>query len=452
VDAVELGRRRGRPQLGRLIAGAQERDEPARPEDRPHRRGQLEDAALKGREGREARVDRVLDGERQLGALELVEVDRPARLLAGGRLLYEHPAVVVEPHHLLEQHRVARGEREGVVDEGLGQGGAFFDGRREQRGDQRLRVGLEEGLEVDDRVAALSRARPVVGDARQLGSGRAHDEDGPRERLEQVAQERERVGVRRVQIVEHQADGAVRRVGLEERAHDGAPQQAPLDGVVGDGSRERALLEGDVEQLAEEIDHVADLAIAHDLRDLVTHGRAHVLGVHPLDEPEAHAQQAGEDAIRSVGVASAAAVQPRGERVLFGAVPDHELVDQAALAEPLGAEQGDHSGLAAPLDRLEGGVEARHLALAPDEGRSRDADQPERDVVLDHGPRRAGVVVQKPRRLKPLLSSRARWAGTTRATCGCGFRRASACPRCAGCCSAGERPPRRRRETHGSFP
>ena len=71
----------------------------------------------------------------------------------------------------------------------------------------------------------------------------------------------------------------------------------PMEGRA-DGARERALFEGQVEELAEEVDDVAHLAVVEDAAHLGAHLRLEDLAVHAFDDPEAGAEEAREDAER----------------------------------------------------------------------------------------------------------------------------------------------------------
>jgi hypothetical protein len=193
--------------------------------------------------------------------------------------------------------------------------------------------------------------------------------------------------VRVVKILEDEADRRVRRVGLEERLEHGATDEARLRRVVAHGAREGALLARNPQEMAEEVDDIADLAVSHHLRDLSAYLALGVLDRHPFDQTEARAEDLPEQAIRGRGVSPAPAIDARDEGRLERAVLDHEVLDQAALADPRRADQRHDAGLAPLLDGLQRLVEHRELGLASDEGRPGIADEPPRGLVLRHAGR-----------------------------------------------------------------
>ncbi len=135
--------------------------------------------------------------------------------------------------------------------------------------------------------------------ARRSGRASADHQDGAGQVLEEVAEQRQRVVVRVVQVLEDEADRRGGGVRLEERLEDGAADERGLLRLVLDGARERALVAGHAHELAEEVGHVADLAAR---RGRPRSGRAPGPGglpFHALDEAEARPEQLGEDAERA---------------------------------------------------------------------------------------------------------------------------------------------------------
>ena len=139
--------------------------------------------------------------ERELHAGELLRVDAPALVLeVVGDL--EDAAVVVDADHLLEERRVAPGERHRRVDQLLDLGG--FAARREEIVHHGRRLGVAERGQLDRSVPVAAAAPPAVASGQHLGARQADEEHGPAEALDEVREQLERVVVRPLQVVEHQ--------------------------------------------------------------------------------------------------------------------------------------------------------------------------------------------------------------------------------------------------------
>ena len=133
---------------------------------------------------------------------ELVGVDAPALVLeVVGHL--EDAAVVVDAHHLLEQRRVAAGERHGRVDQLLDLGRR----RRTARAGRCITAAASaspSGESSIDDVPVAAAAPPAVAPREQLGPREADEEDRPAQALDEVREQLERVVVRPLQVVEDQ--------------------------------------------------------------------------------------------------------------------------------------------------------------------------------------------------------------------------------------------------------
>ena len=246
-------------------AGRRRRSRTPRPSPRPARGACVSYGVERG----EARVHRVLDGEGELDGRELVEVDAPRGPLAELAHLLEHALVVVDAHHLLEEQRVAAGE--GAAPTSTSCRGRPALARREERlHHRRPRPRRASGPSSSDACGAARRRAPSPPGARAARGGAAQrTQDRARQVLEQVAEQRERV------VVRLRADP--RRRGRSASASASASRKAlktarrmmrGLLRVVADRAGERALVAADAEELAEEVDDVADLAIVEDRRDL----------------------------------------------------------------------------------------------------------------------------------------------------------------------------------------
>ena len=161
------------------------------------------------------------------------------------------------------------------------------------------------------RVASV--AAPPVAPGEELGAADADHQDGSAQVLDEVGQQLQRVVVGPLQVVEHQDErvGALARVGLGERLDDGAAHRAKLLRVALDGADQRRVLELEIEQLPEEVRHVADLAVLEHRRHLRAHLSLGRLGVHALDDAEPGAQHPREDLVGGAALASAAAEDAR---------------------------------------------------------------------------------------------------------------------------------------------
>ena len=92
--------------------------------------------------------------------------------------------------------------------------------------------------------------------------------------------------------------GDVCGVGLEKALDDGAPKVSQLLRIALHRLDQRRVEELQIEELPEEIDDVADFAILEHRRGLRAHLRLRGFGVHALDDAEARAEDAPEDAVR----------------------------------------------------------------------------------------------------------------------------------------------------------
>ncbi len=366
------------------------REEPAEPEHGAHRRGALEQLALLRREGRDARLHRVLDRDRQADAREALDVNLPVLVLGELVLDLEHAHVVEDADHLLEQRGVSARERARRVDEILD--GLVLAARREEILHHRGRVGVGERRELDELVTIAAELRPAVVTHAQLRAREAEDQDRRREVLDEVAEEVERLFVRVLEIVEHEHDrpardrvrlrrrrerrgrsrglGDVRRVGLEESLDDRAAQMPDLLRVALHRLDERRVEELEVEQLPEEVDDVADLAILEDRGGLRAHLRLRRLGVEPFDDAEARAKDATEDAVRRTLIARRAAEDARPRLRPLRANANEEIAHEARLSDPGGAEQGHRAAHATLRNVVQRLLELAHLGHSPDEHRA----------------------------------------------------------------------------------
>ena len=184
VDAIGVFLVGRAPVLGSLLAVAPEGQEPAAPEHAAHDRRPLEQLLLLGLERREAGIDRVLDGQRQPCARQLVEIDLPGRLRRARRRLAQHADVVVDAHHLLEHLRITAGEGAGGVDQRLHVDATGL----EQRAHHLAGRGVVEHAELDHAVAILGDPVPVLVAGDELRASRAQHQHPALQVLEQVAQ------------------------------------------------------------------------------------------------------------------------------------------------------------------------------------------------------------------------------------------------------------------------
>ena len=215
-------------------------------------------------------------------------------------------------------------------------------------------------------------------------SGRARQSTriGASSAVDEVLEEIERLVVREVEIVEDEDDGAAaarrlgapssrpassaarapspsgscrgapagrERVGLEEALDDGAPEQPHLLRVAAHRLDQRRVEELELEELAEEVADVADLAILEDGRDLRADLRLRGLAVHALDDAEARAEHAREDVVGGALIARRAAEDAR-RAVLARALLREEIADEARLADAVGADERDGAGAAVVAD------------------------------------------------------------------------------------------------------
>ena len=162
--------------------------------------------------------------------------------------------------------------------------------------------------------------------------------------------------------------GYIRCVGLEEPLDDGAAKVLELLWVAGDGLDERRIEEVELEELPEEVDDVADLAVLEDLGGLRADLRLRRLRVHSFDDAEPRAKDAPEDAVRGSLVTRRAAEDARRGRLC--AHPNEEVTYEAGLANAGGAKKRDGPTNPAFGDVVERVLELAHLCHAPDEHRT----------------------------------------------------------------------------------
>ncbi len=157
---------------------------------------------LFGDERGDARLHRVLHGERELHVRELVGVDAPALVLeVVGDL--EDAAVVVDAHHLLEQRRVAAGEGHRRVDQLLDLG--LLPQGASRSCITAAASASPSGRELDRARAGRRRCAASRRAARaSRGAPGRRCSIGPAQALDEVREQLERVVVRPLQVVEHE--------------------------------------------------------------------------------------------------------------------------------------------------------------------------------------------------------------------------------------------------------
>src|SRR5690606_13276490 len=122
-----------------------------------------------------------------------------------------------------------------------------------------------------------------------------------------------------------------------------------------------------IDELSQEVTHVADLAVAERCSHLIAHLLLGLVGRHAFDQTKARTQEPREDSVAGVtggtfaliaSPSSASAIHARNSE---RARPDltHELVDQPALARTVLANEGDGSGLRSGEHRLVSRVQFR---------------------------------------------------------------------------------------------
>ena len=240
------------PVVGRLRGAAEQLRDPAGPEGVAEHAGRAQHPARSRVEPVEPRLHRGQHRRRERDG-------RPGGALAGGG----HGA-----DQLLEEERVAFGERDHPVDDGAVRVGAEREPRQPLRGLARERL---EAQPLD--AAAGPQAEEAIV---QLGEGEA--EDHPRRLLqagEGRVQEAERGGVAPLQIVEEEEHRARRAGGAEEVDEGAAHLLAGEPRIAAHGPELGALLrgKGHARDLAEELGDALDVALRR--------ARGHALGEPP---------------------------------------------------------------------------------------------------------------------------------------------------------------------------
>ena len=280
----------------------------------------------------------------------------------------EDARVEIDADHLLEEPRVPSGERARGLDE-LVDALAIGD-RAQQALDEGRGVGRGERAELDDAVPIARQLAPTREAREQIGA-RAGEDDERRLRVgHEVREELERLAVRLVEIVDREDRRLSARlrvprgVELEERAHRRLREEFQALGAALERAQQRRRRELDAEDRPEEAQHVAHLAVVVDALDRGADLRAGLVVREAVDDPEAYAQEAAEEAVRAITGARAGRKKARAVVVGGLRAREHRL-EQRGLPDARGAE--DRQAEAGARALLEQAIEVEELRAAAEE-------------------------------------------------------------------------------------
>ncbi len=346
-------------------------DQRAQPEDRAERGRLLEQPALERRQRGDAGLDRLLHRHGQRRLERALRVDAPLAARAFGRRLHRSVGVK-HTHQLFDEERIAARQLAGVLDEIARQ--RLRLGQKAAQEPLRFVAGQRRQLQA--RVVGRSRAPPRAAHE-QLGP-RGSDEQDRRaaQPLGQLGEQRQRIVVAEVQIVERQHQRRALGIQLEEAAQHRARDVIFLARIFRqrDGADEGVVAGVGIAQIevaAQEVRHLGHAAIGEDADELRAHLLVAARLVVALLDAEAIAQDPRHERIAAGAGDRTAAIDPRtagGARRLPPEQPRQPLGDQAGLAGALRADDG-HQLRRLVLDGArEDGVELRELGLASHQG------------------------------------------------------------------------------------
>ncbi len=224
----------------------------------------------------------------------------------------------------------------------------------------------------------IGRARAPAGTAHeQLRTRRGHQQHRrAAEPFGQFGEQRERIVVGEVQIVEREHQRRALGVELEEAAQHRARDALLLARILGqgDGADEGVVppIRGaQIEVAAEEVLDLGHAAIGEDAGELRAHLLVAARFVVALVDAEAIAQDARDERVAAGAGDSATAIDarpPGGARRLAREQARQPLGHQARLARALRADDGDQLRRLVLDGAREDAVELRELRLASDEG------------------------------------------------------------------------------------
>jgi hypothetical protein len=298
------------PEGGRDAIGAIEDHEAAEPKHAAHQRRALQKKTIR--------------------RPELVDARLQCRLGARGRRR-KRPAIAVIPRRFFDAAGIAAGDFASLLDDVHRRETAGA----EERADERRGVDFAERFEMKHGVAR--RLRPHFRTRQELRSRGTDEHYRPAQVLDEEVQHVDRLLVREVQIVEHEAKRALRDVDFEQAFQNGALRHRRIDRRITERLGDRAIGKFEADQPTEHVKNVADLAIVEERRDLGAHAELRLFRTERIDHVEPLHQELREAAPRRIVIRRARAKHPR--RALLAGMnrSAHELVDETCLADARGA-------------------------------------------------------------------------------------------------------------------